>query len=182
MTLGLAPQCSGELRANVYDATGKMLAFEITALVTGQQKSLEIGRDLPAGAYTLILEFNGKVVRRLIVALGAAKHPDDWITLISDMHSYENPPLDELSVPAPPTGVGSLDGSLDIRSIVVEGYTPIEDFSTIYSMIETLRGYDGIFDADLLGDDRLREDPLRDQRWEQYKGRLFAIEIEMEGT
>lgn len=69
LTLGLAPECSGELRANVYDANGKMLAFEITALVTGQQKSLEIGRDLPAGAYTLILEFNGKVVRRTIVKM-----------------------------------------------------------------------------------------------------------------
>ena len=129
---------------------------------------------------------NGVVLRRVVQELAGAKHPDDWITLVSDAYSYDRvsayEPPSESDLYGPRRKPGSLEDGLNIDTIVVEGYTPIEDFSTVNSMIETLREVDGVANADLLGDDRLREDAIRNDKWERFKGRLFAIEIEVNGS
>ena len=67
--------------------------------------------------------------------------------------------------------------ALGFEQIVVEGYTPVADLSTVRTMIEALREHPAVEDADLLGDDRLREDPERDERWAPADCQLFAIEI-----
>lgn len=69
LTVGLSPECSGEMRLMVYDGAGKMLSIQTTQLVAGQQKLVELGRDLPSGAYSLFLEYGGKTVRRNIVKM-----------------------------------------------------------------------------------------------------------------
>ncbi len=69
MTVGLSPECSGEMRLMVYDGSGKMLSIQTAQLVKGQNKLIEIGRDLPSGAYSLFLEYEGKTVRRNIVKM-----------------------------------------------------------------------------------------------------------------
>ena len=65
---------------------------------------------------------------------------------------------------------------------MIEGYTPEEDLSSVFIMIETLRQHRAVLNADLLGDDRLREDPVRDERWAFARARLFAIEITVRGS
>jgi hypothetical protein len=69
MTLALSSGCTGDLRIILYDGKGQMLSSEKANLVNGQQKSIEIGRDLPAGAYSLYLEYGGKSIQRSIIKM-----------------------------------------------------------------------------------------------------------------
>jgi Secretion system C-terminal sorting domain/F5/8 type C domain len=69
MTLGLAAGCSGDLRYTIYDGSGKMIFAATANLVQGQNKTIEIGADLPAGTYRLYLEYGGKAVQRNIVKM-----------------------------------------------------------------------------------------------------------------
>ena len=69
MSMVLSPGCSGDLRIVVYNATGQMISSEKANLINGQEKTIEIGRDLPAGAYSLYLEYDGKAVQRSIVKM-----------------------------------------------------------------------------------------------------------------
>jgi Secretion system C-terminal sorting domain len=69
MTLLLSPGCNGDLRFSVYDASGRAVFSEKTSLVNGQEKSIQIGKDLPAGAYRLSLEYGGKTVQRSIIKM-----------------------------------------------------------------------------------------------------------------
>jgi len=69
MTMVLSPGCSGDLLMIIYDAKGQMISSEKSSLVNGQQKSLTIGQDLPAGAYNVYLEYGGKAVQRKIVKM-----------------------------------------------------------------------------------------------------------------
>ena len=69
MTMTLSPGCSGDLRIIVYDAKGQMISSEKASLINGQEKSLTIGHDLPAGAYNVYLEYGGKAVQRKIVKM-----------------------------------------------------------------------------------------------------------------
>ena len=69
MNLVLSPGCSGDLRIMIYDGKGQMIYTEKTTLVSGQQKSLSLGRDLAPGAYNVSLEFGGKSVQRKIVKM-----------------------------------------------------------------------------------------------------------------
>jgi hypothetical protein len=114
---------------------------------------------------------NGEVMRTLFGNLAAAKHPDDWITRVADAQSYRAP------LPATPIAQPSLSEGLELQQVIVEGYTPIDDLSTVNRMIEALRQMDDILEVDLLGDERLRMDPARDARWFPFNARLFAIEI-----
>jgi hypothetical protein len=69
MTLDLSSGCSGDLRIIVYDGMGQMISSEKANLVNGQQKSIQIGRDLPAGAYSLYLEYGGKSIQKSIIKM-----------------------------------------------------------------------------------------------------------------
>ena len=65
----LSPGCDGDLRYTVYDGLGQVITSAKASLITGQEKSVDIGRDLPAGSYTLRLEYNGEIVQRTIVKM-----------------------------------------------------------------------------------------------------------------
>jgi hypothetical protein len=69
MTLVLSPGCSGNFRYTVYDGLGHMISTETASLINGQEKSIEIGRDLPAGSYRLYLEYGGKSVQKSIIKM-----------------------------------------------------------------------------------------------------------------
>lgn len=69
VTLVLDPGCSGELRYTVYDGLGKTILHQTASLVNGQNKSIELGQDLPAGTYRLYLEYGGQSVQRSIVKM-----------------------------------------------------------------------------------------------------------------
>jgi hypothetical protein len=67
MTLTLSPGCSGDLRYILYDGLGKMVLSQTANLINGQNKSIDVGQDLPAGAYNLYLEYGGKSTQRSVV-------------------------------------------------------------------------------------------------------------------
>lgn len=67
VTLGLTPGCSGDLRYSLYDQEGRMIFSQTAALVNGQNKSFDLGRDLPAGSYLLRIEFGDKTIQRTLV-------------------------------------------------------------------------------------------------------------------
>ena len=67
LTLTLHPGCSGDLRYIIYDGLGKVVLSQTTNLTNGQNKSVEVGRDLPAGAYNLYLEYGGQSTQRSVV-------------------------------------------------------------------------------------------------------------------
>lgn len=69
MTLMLAPGCNGDLHYMLYDALGHELKTDKASLISGQEKSIDIGRDLPAGTYMLHLEFGGLSVNKSIVKM-----------------------------------------------------------------------------------------------------------------
>jgi len=69
ITLLLAPGCSGELRISLYDGLGKIISHQTIGLASGQQQSLELGADMPAGSYLLRLETGGKSIQRNIVKI-----------------------------------------------------------------------------------------------------------------
>jgi hypothetical protein len=116
------------------------------------------------------------MLQDLLHAVAEAKHPDDWITRMADTASYVSDaaellteadwPLNEAPAFAGPIG-----------KVVIEGYTPWADFSTVQAIIGTLRGHPAVAEADLLGDNELRIDEEQAQAWAQLGCRLFAIEI-----
>jgi len=69
MMLVLAPGCNGDLHYTVYDALGHAIKADKASLISGQEKAVEIGRDLPAGSYMLNIEFGGKSVNKSIVKM-----------------------------------------------------------------------------------------------------------------
>ncbi len=69
MTLLLAPGCSGDMRYVLYDALGHEVISDKTSLISGQEKAIGIGRDLPAGSYMLHIEFGGKSVQKSIIKM-----------------------------------------------------------------------------------------------------------------
>lgn len=69
LTMVLTPGCSGDLRVTVYDAAGRLISNEVTSLITGQEKSMELGKDLPSGSYRLNLEYGGQSVQRTLIKM-----------------------------------------------------------------------------------------------------------------
>jgi hypothetical protein len=69
VTLLLSPGCSGNVQVTVFDALGKIVSRQTANIIKGQEKSIEIGQELPAGAYNLYIEHDGKGVQRSIVKM-----------------------------------------------------------------------------------------------------------------
>lgn len=109
---------------------------------------------------------NIRMMRLVLVALGDVKDERDWITYIGDRRSYFSSNAD------------AADRDLmAFERMVVEGYTPLDDFSTVREMIYALEQQPGIMRVDLLGDDQIRVDPKREPYGDDIKARLFALEL-----
>lgn len=147
-------------------------------------------RVLEQKVRTLLEPMRGaQMLQAVLRAVADAKNPDDWITRIADAQSYVAGSTDFTRPAAEP---GLVDSSASagqpqplripqsFRQIVVEGYTPWEDFSTVSAMIESLRLHPAVRKADLLGDDKIQVDPDEKLQWEEMGRRLFAIEITLE--
>ncbi len=121
---------------------------------------------------------NADVLRLALQSVSKAKHPDDWLSLLADADAYfDISPVDDMQ-----SGDGMLDlgDRAGVVNVIIEGYTPVDDFSTVGEMIERLHELDGVMDADLLGDERLRANPERDERWADTGCSLFVIEMALE--
>ena len=69
VTLVLSPECSGKMIINMTDVNGRIVYSEKADVLSGQTKNLTLGRDLPAGTYTLYFEYDGKSVRRTVIKM-----------------------------------------------------------------------------------------------------------------
>jgi hypothetical protein len=65
----MSPSCSGPVIINMTDASGRIVYSEKADVLHGQNKTLTLGRDLPAGIYTLYFEYDGKSVRRSVIKM-----------------------------------------------------------------------------------------------------------------
>ncbi|MBL7076194.1 MAG: hypothetical protein ISS31_01870 [Kiritimatiellae bacterium] len=120
---------------------------------------------------------NADVLRIAMASVSKAKHPDDWLSLFADADAYFGiSSADDFS----DGGRSGVSDGAGFVSVIVEGYTPVDDFSTVGQMIERLHEQVGVVDADLLGDERLRNDPARDERWADTGCSLFVIEMTLE--
>lgn len=70
MTLLLAPGCSGDLHYLLYDILGHEIKADKASLIAGQEKTIEVGNDLPAGSYVLTIKFGGKSIQKSLVKMG----------------------------------------------------------------------------------------------------------------
>ncbi len=113
----------------------------------------------------MALIHNGSILRTAIGAVSKARHPEDWLTRITDAATYFN------GEAAPPEGITPFD------QLVVEGETPSTDLETIRAMIDSLRNSPGILDADLLGDDRLEREDESTRAPQQKDCERFAVEL-----
>lgn len=119
---------------------------------------------------------NNLTVIALLNALHEARNTNDWISLISDAPSYFSDrqlTVIEANPVSNPTSA--------FRRMIVEGYTPVEDLSTVRAMIEALRAHPFIVDIDLLPDDQIRYDETAPTDWVAGYARKFALEIECAG-
>jgi len=134
---GLELQRKQDNLASARDRLNHIQADEARLTELKQQNDLLEAQIRPFAS----LVHNGDILRTAVGAISKAKHADDWLTRIADSAScfVKQPPA--------PAGI------LPFRRLVVEGYTPATDLSTVRSMIEALRTSPGILDADILGDD-----------------------------
>ncbi len=142
-----------------------------------QVNSVELRRQLePLRAAAL----NGEVLRALLAAVSEARAEDDWLYLIADSVTYFNADDPGETGPAgrqlePETREGLAVRFID--QIIIEGFTPVEDLSTVRGMINRLREYPFVKRVDLLPDDKVRKDEQRDERGTAKGCHLFALEI-----
>jgi Tfp pilus assembly PilM family ATPase len=125
---------------------------------------------------------DGMILRAIMGAIANVMHPDDWLILVADSKSYfsrvassrgrRQPPAADLHTVEKPE-------SQFIDGIIIEGYTPREDFATVKGMIEKLRQLPYVDDVDLLTDDRVISNPERNAEWAAVPARLFAVEIKI---
>jgi len=119
---------------------------------------------------------NNQAVRALLGAVSEARAPNDWFVFIADAESYNRFPARPLdNEPRPP-------GWEPFRHIVLEGYTPVDDLSTVRAMIEKLRAYPFILNVDLLADDKIQPEWSRPYIWMESGARRFALELEWIGA
>ncbi|MBN1673562.1 MAG: pilus assembly protein PilM [Kiritimatiellae bacterium] len=113
---------------------------------------------------------NGPLMRELIDFLNHAKGPQDWITLVSDEASYfrteaqpagRKPPVVQRihsrlpSAPKTAADEPPPEARPAFGRIIVEGYTPKDDLSTVKELIGKLEKAPFVTSADLLPDDQL---------------------------
>jgi len=123
---------------------------------------------------------NGRVMREVIGAIAEFKHSDDLIILLADGETYytsienlEDKIATQFTL-ASQTGTGS---PFALKQVVVEGFTPEEDLYVLEDMVENLRQHPFVYDADLLPDDKVREDPERNEQWPEMGISQFALRI-----
>jgi cell division ATPase FtsA len=131
-------------------------------------------------------------MRKLIALVAQAKGANDWITLISDADSYY---AKKAAVPggrategegverrrqAPVISVdeAGTNSAAGLGHIIIEGYTPMQNFSTVQKMLDRLEASDLIETADLLSDDKLANpEPPSDSS--ESKAKRFVIDVKV---
>lgn len=113
-----------------------------------------------------------RTLQSLIRALGAVKNEDDWVSVIADASTYFSNATNGLPS-------SDLVTNRAVSTVIVEGYTPRKDFSTVLTMIERLRHEPCVAHADLVADERIPATNPERALWNGLDAALFVIEIEL---
>lgn len=145
----------------------KSARAHLNAIITAE-KQLETLETQNAKLNTQLQPFatlvhNGDILRTAIGAVTRAKHPNDWLTHIADSSAFFQ------GDPPPARNIAPFD------ELIIEGYTPTTDLSSIRNMIEALRESPGILDADLLEDNTLEQRAVSDVSWNPAACEPFTI-------
>lgn len=111
---------------------------------------------------------NHDLVRRLLQSVYEAKDPEDWFIFLADADAYSS----TASLPTRPAREGAT-----LRRFILEGYTPVDDLSTVRAMIEHLRANAFVQSADLLPDDQIHHNRRAPETVEMPSARWFVLEI-----
>lgn len=169
-----------ERRSSLLDSSRQRLAHlrdsqrQLDALAAENREIEWQAQSLQAAAA------NKKIFAAVLDAVARSKHEEDWITLIADSASYFQREIGKRAKnTTEPTGdpTASRPALEPLAKIVLEGYTPLDDLSTVRAMIEKLRENALIEGVDLLPDDKVRQNPETRARWSGYSKTRFAIEI-----
>jgi len=172
-----------------------------------QRASLEHRRELVARIETIQSQGNliremavpvgnllhiGPTARDILSSVAAAKHPNDWITLFCDGESYQSKsPSAVLFTPAE-SGLADPRRHLTLavaeagtnkpsrlEHVIIEGFTPTLDFSTVQSLIDHLEATKIIATADLLSDDKLVQPETIDGQASDRRIKRFVIDVKV---
>lgn len=137
---------------------------------------------------------NSSRIRDLTLFLAEHKGPQDFLTFLGDSESYLDLRVlaewntEDLTAPERQALLGRRraiesraqglrDRSMD--RIIVEGYTPRQDLSTVKALIEALRNHPAVDRADLLPDDFVFADPVRQSMWDSTRTRRFVLDLRL---
>jgi Tfp pilus assembly PilM family ATPase len=138
----------------------------------------------------------GPTVREVLSLVAASKHPNDWITLVCDGESYQSKSpsaallttsdadnsLDRRRrlLAAPPAPEAATNKPSRLEHVIIQGYTPKLDFSTVQSLIDRLEAEKTLIaSADLLSDDKLvLSDPV-DGQGADRRIKRFVIDVKV---
>ncbi len=173
----------------------EQLAGQIEASESANQQILKMAAPVER------LVRNGPFMRRLLALLATEKDKNDCITMVCDaafyipreelLSSMEPKDKTDKSKPATRTRTrrwniptaASTDEAEDkapkdaFQSVIVEGYTPMSNLSTVDRLIAVLNNAPFVEHADLLGDDKIVFDPDRDAGWRETRMRRFVIQL-----
>ena len=139
---------------------------DLVARIESAQNQGNLIRDMAAPVDTLIRI--GPTVRDVMSIVAAAKHPNDWISLVCDGGSYQfkNPSVDT-------------NKTSRFDHIIIEGFTPKLDFSTVLSLIDRLEEIKLIAAVDLLSDDKLAQPDKGDNQASDRRIKRFVIDVKV---
>ncbi len=133
---------------------------------------------------------NSARIRDLTLTIATEKGGEDFITFIGDSESYlelrvlaEEEPEEgqrrRTSLSQRQVNQNRAEGLRQARMnrLIVEGFTPREDLSTVRSLINALREHPAVRRADLLTDDFVFGDLQMDETWRQTGHRRFALDV-----
>jgi hypothetical protein len=169
---------------------------ELVARIESVQAKGNLIREMAAPVDSLL--HIGPTVRDVLSLVANAKHSNDWISLVCDGESYHSKSPSAALLAPPETGIADRrrrlvpavadNGTLTaigtnkptrLEHIIIEGYTPKLDFSTVQTLIDRLAAAKLIASADLLSDDKLVEaDPL-DGQGSDRRIKRFAIDVKV---
>ncbi len=132
----------------------------------------------------------GPMMRKMLSLLAEAKDRRDWITLVCDGESYyAKRPSDAMvgddassrkKVSAPTVITDSPTNRVPvIQTVIVEGYTRQQDFSTVQDLIAKLNAAPFVDSADLLTDDKLVQPERQEERLSDTRLKRFVISVKV---
>ncbi len=163
---------------------------ELVAQIESTQTHGNLIREMAAPVDNLL--HVGPTVRKVLSLVAAAKHPNDWITLVCDGESYQSkspssalftpPELNGLNRPHRLTAAVSesvTNKPSSLEHVIIEGFTPNLDFASVQKLIDSLETDELIATADLLSDDKLVQPETVDGKGSDRRIKRFVIDLKV---